>query len=52
MNYGKFIEELNKLQEKGLVEVVAKFDILALAQELHQEAFERGLKMGRDIEKR
>jgi len=52
MNYEKFIEKLNELQDKGLLDVATKYDIFDLGQALHQEGFERGLKIGREVEKR
>jgi len=49
MNYGQFIEKLNELHDKGLIDVAAKYDVMDWGQELSVNSFERGLKDGMDI---
>ena len=51
MNYAKFIEKLNELQDKGQLDKSSKYDVMDWAQALHQEGFERGIRIGREIEK-
>jgi len=50
ITYKEFIEKLNKLQDEGKLDVSVKYDIFDLGQALHQEGFERGVKIGREIE--
>ena len=49
MNYGQFIDKLNELHDKGLIDVEAKYDVMDWGQELSCTSFERGLKDGMDI---
>jgi hypothetical protein len=51
MNYAKFIEKLNELQNKGLLDASSKYDVMDWAKDLHQEGFERGILLGREIER-
>ena len=51
IKYQEFMNKLNELQDKGLLDVAIKYEIFDLGQALHQEGFERGIKIGREIEK-
>lgn len=51
MTFKQFIEKVNELQSKGLIDIEAKFDLMDLGQELSVGSFERGLQAGKDIYK-
>ncbi len=49
MDYGKFIDKLNELEDKGLIDVATRYDVMEWGQELSCTSFNRGLKDGMDI---
>jgi len=51
ITYKEFMERLNRLQDEGKLDASIKYDLFDLGEALHQEGFERGVKIGREIEK-
>lgn len=49
MTFKQFIDKLNELHDKGLIDMGAKYDIMDWGQELSVESFEKGLEAGKDI---